>query len=108
MSNYNVFTNLVAAPALRGQSPVVTVYPSQAATYFGGMVHSSSPFDTHAANLMRAQVGSSGKIGYIQQVDVYGTTFRVKPVTPDARFDSNSTPGILNVGETVTIFNVGT
>lgn len=107
MSNYNTFTNLQSSPALRNQSPVVTVYPSQAATYFGGMVQTVE-FDTHAAKRMRASVGSSGKIGYIQQVDVYGTTFRVKPITPDLSFDSNSTPGILQAGEIITIFNVGT
>lgn len=107
MATYNTFVNIQSSPALRYQSAVVTVYPSQAATYFGGMVHPQE-FDAYAANRMRASVGSSGKQGYIQQVDVYGTTFRVKPLTPDARFDSNATPGILQAGEIITIFTVGT
>ena len=107
MANYNTFTQIKSSPVLRGQSAIVNVYPSQAALYFPGMVHPQE-FDAFAANRMRAVVQSSSKVGYIQQVDVYGTRFLVKPVTPDASFDSNSTPGILQAGEIITIFTVGT
>ena len=107
MANYNTFTNLASSPALRGQSSVVSVYPSQALTYFGGMVNTFE-FNTARPNLMRAKVQSSSKIGYLSEVDVYGTTFKVAPITPDLSFDSNSTPGILQAGEIVTIFTVGT
>jgi len=108
MSSYNTFTQIASSPALRNQSAVVSVYPSQAATYFGGMVQPNGPFDAYSAKRMRAVVQSSGKQGYIHQVDVYGSRFLVKPITPDLRFDSNSTPGILQAGEIITVFNVGT
>jgi hypothetical protein len=98
-------TNQTSAPALRGQHALITLN------------------NTDSANLssfklgQRVTVGSSGKQGYISWLDtsplngsnlpgttILGLQFKVKPQNPDGRFDSSSTPGILNAAETVTIF----
>jgi hypothetical protein len=104
MASYNTFTAINSSPALRGQDILVQVYPSQAATYFGGM-YNQNP---NIPNFMRAVVKSSGAQGYLSQVDVYGNSFKVKPQQTDGNLASNSTPGLLNAGDVVTIFNIGT
>ena len=49
-------------------------------------------------------VVSSGKLGTVSEIDPSGLIINCKPATPDARFDSLSTPGILANGETITFF----
>lgn len=43
---------------------------------------------------------SSGKIGQIVEMDMYGNSFKVSPLQPNLRFDSGAAPGILLSGET--------
>jgi hypothetical protein len=104
MASYNTFQNIASFPALRGEDVYVAVYPSQAALYFGGM-YNQNP---NIPNRMRAVIQSSSKQGYVSWVDVYGSGFKVKPQQPDGALDTNSTPGILQAGDIVTIFNIGT
>lgn len=86
-------TNRTSAPALRGQDAIVTFSWTDAIA--------------NMANLFvgqRAGVVSSGKIGFISEIDTRGLTVRVKPSQPSNRFDSTTTPGILNVNELITFF----
>jgi hypothetical protein len=83
-------TNLVAAPACKGQNPVVTVSL------------------TDIANVLPTLVGhtcttSGGRTGRVAEVFSGGTQFLVAPNNMGSRFDSNSTPGILALNETITI-----
>jgi len=84
--------NQISSPAQRGQS--VQVYLNSAETL---------------AKLSAVTVGqkavitSSSKVGYVCSVDYRGNSYEVTPVTPDARFDSTTTPGILNATEIITL-----
>lgn len=46
---------------------------------------------------------SSGATGYIYSIDKYGSSFEIKPITPDKNFQSTSQPGYLAAGDTITI-----
>jgi hypothetical protein len=86
-------TNQTAAPALRGQDALVTL--------------SWTDSIANIANLSVGQkcgVVSSGKLGTVSEIDPNGIYVKCKPAQPDRNFDSTSTPGILNSGETVTFF----
>lgn len=47
-------------------------------------------------------IESSSKIGYIDFIDTYGHSFRMRPEAPQKLCDSN-TPGVLKVNELITI-----
>jgi hypothetical protein len=52
-----------------------------------------------------AQVSSSQKQGFVcGPIDIYNYTFMVRPMTPNARFDSQSSLGILSTQEIITLF----
>jgi hypothetical protein len=84
-------TNQIASPALKGQCAVVTL--TQAAS------------DAYIATLAEGTLctAASGKDGFIQSVDVFGHSFKVRPRYPFTLFDSTATPGVLNVSEVITI-----
>lgn len=86
-------TNQASSPALRSQDAVVTFTTTAATTTMPTLSIGG-----------KAGVVSSGKLGTISEIDLKGLTVKVKPATPDARFDSTSTPGVLNNGEIVTFF----
>lgn len=86
-------TNQTSAPALPGQDALVTL--------------SWSDSSAQIANIsvgQKAGVVSSGKLGTVSFVDPKGIYVKVKPATPNARFDSTSTPGVLNATELITFF----
>jgi hypothetical protein len=84
--------NQISSPAQRGQS--VQVYLNSAETL---------------AKLSAVTVGqkavitSSSKVGYVCSVDSRGNSYEVTPETPASRFDSTTTPGILNATEVITL-----
>jgi hypothetical protein len=89
-------TNQTAFQALKGQDVVVTLNGTDANAVLPTLVTGR-----------KAGVVSTGYIGYVSEVDTYGNTFRVKPITPDAYFSSGNTAtsgGYLNASETVTLF----
>lgn len=86
-------TNQVAAPALRGQDGLVTLNWTDS--------------NASIANISVGQkcgVVSSGKLGTVSEIDPNGLYVKCKPAQPNARFDSTTTPGILNSGELITFF----
>lgn len=86
-------TNQVTASALRGENVQVTLNWTDAIA--------------NMANLSvggKAGVVSSGKIGYISEIDTLGLIINIRPAQPDGRFDSLSTPGILSSADLVTFF----
>ena len=87
-------TNQVASPALRGQDALITLSQSDAVANIANIAVGS-----------KAGVVSSGNIGYVSFVDPLGLYIKVKPKQDDGRFDSTSTPGILNKNELVS-FNM--
>jgi len=86
-----VVTNQSSSSALRGQSAIVTLNATDAANLSSFTVG------------QQCVVGSSSKVGYISEIDLRGKTFRVIPRTPDLKFDSTTTPGLLNASDTVSI-----
>lgn len=86
-------TNQTASPALRGQDALIILSWSDS-----------------NASLKNVSVGekagcvSSGKLGTVSEIDPNGLYIKIKPAQPNARFDSSSTPGILNLGELITFF----
>lgn len=83
-------TNQTASPALDGQDALVTL-----------------TWAASTASLANMYVGqkvttSGGNVGYVSFIDTNGIYVKVKPQQPNTRFDSASTPGILNSGETLT------
>lgn len=85
-------TNQRSAPAFNGQSALVSLNSTDAAAILPTLVAGR-----------QATCGSSSKLGYVVNPDTHGSTFEVVPVNEAARFDSSSTPGILNASETITL-----
>jgi len=84
-------TNQNSSPANAGQSALVTLNTAdsaQLATLVAGT---------------KATCGSNSKIGYVTNVDKLGNTFEVQPTTQQTRFDSSSTPYVLNATETIVL-----
>lgn len=84
-------TNKIVSPASRAQSVRVhleTTDIAKLSTITVGML---------------ATITSSSKTGYIDSVDLFGTSYSVRPSEPDAYFDSSTTPGQLALNETVTL-----
>jgi len=82
---------VASSPALNGQCTRVFMSGANAITYL--------------STLSLGQVctlSSSSKTGTIKSIDLYGTSFLVRPTTDTTRFDSSSTPGVLVLGDTVT------
>jgi hypothetical protein len=86
-------TNLVVSPALRSQDAIVTI--------------SWTASNTSLKNVFVGQkcgVVGGGKLGTVSEIDPNGLFIKCKPASPDARFDSSSTPGQLAVNELITFF----
>lgn len=85
------FTNQKASQSLRGQAVIVSLNAADSANI----------------PLLRegqlATNNSSGKTGTVTRIDVYGHSFKVKPIQPDRDFSSASTYGYLAINETVVI-----
>lgn len=84
--------NQVASPALRGECPVVTLTQAAANAYISTLAEGTL-----------CTVGSSSKTGYIESVDTFGHTFKIRPIYPFTLLDSTTTPGILAANEVITI-----
>lgn len=83
-------TNRVAASALPGEVVMITLDATDKAklpTIITGM---------------QAQAITSLKIGYVSAVDVYGSSFQVRPRYPSTAFD-NGTPGVFIVGDGINL-----
>jgi len=87
-----VVTNQVSSPANAGQCALVTLNSADALAQLPTLTNGT-----------KATCGSSSKVGYVTNVDALGNTFEVRPVTQQARFDSSSTPYILNATESITL-----
>lgn len=85
-------TNQVACSALNGANVIVTLNSSDTSNVLPGL---------YLGRLCTN--GSSSKTGYISEIDFYGNTFRIAPVTTATNFASTSPRGVFAVGETVTI-----
>lgn len=83
-------TNRIAQPALRGDVPAVNLNATDQAQLPNITVG------------MRATLGS-GAVGSVIRVDLFGNSFMVAPLLPSGNMASSSTPGILAVGETVSL-----
>lgn len=83
-------TNQIASSALNGEGVQINL--------------DSTDRESLASLIVGAEVtcDSSSKTGTIVSVDVYGTTFIIAPNNRGTRFDSDSTPGLLAVAETIT------
>lgn len=83
-------TSTIAAAALRGQSVRVNLNGTDsaklAAMYLG----------------QKATISSSSDVGYIDSIDLYGTSFTVKPSAPNLFWQSTQL-GYLAASETVTL-----
>lgn len=83
-------TSTIASSALRGQSVMVNLSGADsaklAAMYLG----------------QKATISSSGNMGYIDGIDLYGTSFRVKPSAPNL-FWQSTLLGFLAASETITL-----
>ena len=86
-----VITNRKSAQALDGQSVIVTLNGSDADTYLSTLTVGQSCTAT-----------SSSKAGVIVSIDTMGVSFKVRPIMPNTRFDSSSTPGIFATSDSVT------
>lgn len=91
-----VVINTLSSEAQRGEDAIVSLSSGQAAIYLGGIgaIHVGE----------RAQVVSSNVYGYVSEIDVYGTTFRIKPQYPSGNMASVYNPGVLNANELITLF----
>jgi hypothetical protein len=84
-------TNQIAAPALRGQSVLVSLNASESANKLPSIYNGE-----------KATVSSTGNVGYVSSVDIYGTSFEVTPRNPDLSFSSVQA-GYLSAGEIITL-----
>ncbi len=88
-------TNRLASPAIKGQSVWVTLNGAE----------SLSVLPVLAVGQLATNNGNSAT-GYIDFVDTYGHSFRVKPKQPDLQFNSGSGASgldVLNSSELITI-----
>ncbi len=83
-------TNRKVSTANRGSAVIVTLDATDAAKLPDMTIGQA------------ATVGSTSKVGYISSIDLYGTSFKVIPKTPDARWDSTAT-ALLSVSEVITL-----
>lgn len=86
-------TNRVVSPALRSQDALVTL----------NWTDSNASISNISVG-QKCGVVSNGKLGTVSEIDPNGLYVKCKPATPDARFDSASTPGQLAVNELITFF----
>lgn len=84
-------TNRVASPAFKGQSVWVKLNGAE----------SLSVLPVLAVGQLATNNGNSST-GYIDYIDTYGHSFRVKPVQPDKQFNSGETT-TLAVSELITV-----
>lgn len=84
-------SNTVPSPALEGQSAYVTLSAAESLSIIPLLVLGQS-----------CAITSSSKTGYIDFIDTYGHSFRIRPVSAEKSVDSNTT-GILKNLELITI-----
>ncbi len=87
-------TNRIASQTLRGQDAIVHLDSTDALTYISQLSVGQV-----------ATISSSSYTGNISFVDYNGNTFKITPTMPSDNLSSDSTPGILAAGETISIAN---
>lgn len=85
-----VITNQAGASALKGQNPVVILSAADAENVDSSLVG-------HTCTT------STGNTGRVAEVFFGGVQIIIAPNNMGSRFDSNGSPGILAIGETITI-----
>lgn len=85
-------TNTKYSQSLKGQSVTVTLSGAEAVLYLSDLSIGD-----------KCTVTSSSKVGYIYSIDEEGNSFKVIPVDESKVFTSDTTPGYLAAGETITI-----
>jgi hypothetical protein len=90
MATFNC-TNIAPSPALRGQSVYITLSAAESLSIIPLLALGQS-----------CAITSSSKTGYVDFIDTYGHSFRIKPVSPEKSCDSN-TAGIMKVNELITV-----
>jgi hypothetical protein len=83
--------NQAAYQALRGQCVKVTLNGTETV--------SKLPFITVGT---KATIGSTGNVGYVSQVDTYGSSFKVRPQYSNQRWESVQS-GYLAKSEFITL-----
>lgn len=84
--------NQVSSPALKGQSVQIYLNSAEALAKLSAITLGQ-----------KAVVTSSSKVGYVCSVDYRGNSYEVTPINPADRFDSTTTPFVLNATETITL-----
>lgn len=84
-------TNIKAQPAFEGQSVLVSLSGAESLSVLPVLSIGDE-----------CESESSGAIGYIDYIDTYGHSFRVKPVQPDKQFNSGETT-TLAINELITV-----
>lgn len=84
-------TNIYSYPANRGAAVRVQLSAAESLSKLPSIYNGE-----------KATVSSTGNIGYVSSVDIYGHSFQVSTRNPDERFES-VTPGYLNAGEIITL-----
>jgi hypothetical protein len=84
-------TNIYNYPANRGADVWVTLGATEVVNKLSSIYNGE-----------KATISSSGNVGYVSFVDVYGHGFRVSPQSPAGRFESIA-PGYLSAGEIITL-----
>lgn len=84
-------TNRKDSQALRGESVLVTLDPTDSAKL------------PHITIGMKATIISSNMIGYVSYVDTYGHYIKINPESPATNLESSTKPGYLAVAEPITI-----
>ena len=85
-------TNRKYSQALKGQNVIVTLNGSDATNYLADLTLGQ-----------KCTLGSSGKVGYISEIDLYGTTFKIVPANMGETMASTTPKGYLAVNETINI-----
>ncbi len=85
-------TNRVASQALRGQAVLVTLDSTETLSKLPDITIGQ-----------QATLGSSSAVGNVSFIDTYGHYFEITPKTPALNLASSSTPGVLAVGEVITL-----
>lgn len=83
-------TNRKTAQAQTGQDVIFTLNGADSITYL-----SQLELD------MECKLDSNNKLGYISEIDLYGHSFKIKPVNPS--LDFANTPQFLEASETITV-----
>ena len=74
--------NDIPAQAYKGQAVKITL---------------SNSYISQLPNIILGEImeNSDGKLGIVCEIDSFGNSFKISPLQPNFRFDSDATPGIL-------------